>query len=165
MNLLEWLANLGGEAWGELEKLLHTDPLPLYKRYHAQVTDKLWRGSWPDLASMMYLRHVGVEVMINLCAERDQYEPIDGLIWTRIPITDCTAPTAKNLADFLMAVDAVAGRVLYVHCEAGVGRTGCCVAAYRVLRQGWMPEAALLEAMHYGTLLPDQREWILKLKK
>ena len=54
---------------------------------------------------------------------------------------------------------------MYVHCEQGIGRTGCVVAAYRVRVQGWTPEAAVDEACAHGLKMPCQQEWIRGLRK
>ena len=39
---------------------------------------------------------------------------------------------------------------VYVHCNAGKGRTGIFVGVYRMAVEGWPPEKAFEEARQYG---------------
>lgn len=67
-----------------------------------------------------------------------------------IPVTDCTPPGPDDVTTFIDAVASAEGRgSVYVHCEAGVGRTGVMVACYR-LQQGWDTADALQEARNFG---------------
>lgn len=105
-------------------------------RSFATVDDRLWRGGAPDDAGYRALAAAGVTTIIDLRAERSgrvAHELLDelGLRWVGIPVRDGQAPTA---AQAVALVDAVASSpgVTYVHCGAGVGRTGALVGAYRV---------------------------------
>ena len=49
---------------------------------------------------------------------------------------------------------------VYVHCEAGKGRTGVIVACYRMAVMGWDDEDALREAENFGCSTPDQLQFI-----
>lgn len=144
-------ANTAGKDFGELE---YEAGRPLYpiKPYLQQVSPELWRGSWPNIRMLSELRNQGITTIVNFCAER--FEP--SAIW--IPVVDMTAPGLEQLEQFLK----IPGPK-YCHCEEGIGRTGCFVAGYRVKVQGWWPNAALEEAERFGTLLPDQKAFILSL--
>jgi Tyrosine phosphatase family len=75
-----------------------------------------------------------------------------------VPVVDCTAPGPDAVMQFLAAVSGAGGPV-YVHCEAGMGRTGVMVACYRI-GQGWAAADARAEAAGFGCFLPDQLAFI-----
>jgi hypothetical protein len=64
----------------------------------------------------------------------------------RFPIRDRGIPTVETMRAILDAIDAwrAAGRALYVHCYAGVGRTGTVIGCHLV-RRGLAPAEALAE--------------------
>lgn len=100
----------------------------------------LWRGGAPGAADYRALAAAGVTTVIDLRAEENltiPYELLDELALTRvaIPMRDGQAPTPAQVERFLAAVDASDGTV-YLHCGAGVGRTGTMSAAYTVARGG-----------------------------
>ena len=124
----------------------------------------LWRGSWPSMATIKGLSdNQHVQSIVNLCAERNQDNLVHsfGMMAFNIGVLDETAPSLYKLKQFLQLFHDNS----MVHCEAGVGRTGCMVAGYRVLKQGWTPQQALEEAQQFGNLTKEQRQFILNLKK
>ena len=104
------------------------------------VDDTLLRGSAPSAQSYRDLAAMGVRTVVDLRAEAhvnvDQalLDSLD-IDLVQIPIRDGQTPTPEMVRRFLTAIDSSAGRV-YVHCGAGIGRTGSMVAAYNVERRG-----------------------------
>lgn len=162
LDALDLVENAAGALMGEAEKVVGGPLYPI--SFYAEIVDeRLMRGAWPGSKELLALAGEGVQVVINLCAERRQDAEVAaaGLLPRNIALTDGEAPWAGALEVFLGAVDAA--RKIFVHCELGKGRTGCMVAGYRVRRCGWTPARALDEAEHFGTILPCQRAWILAL--
>jgi hypothetical protein len=105
------------------------------------VDDHLWRGGAPNTdASYRALAAAGVTTVIDLRAEHDvvvDHDLLDelGLDLVAMPVRDGQAPSAAMVERFLDEVGGSTGRV-FVHCGAGVGRTGAFVAAYVVQEHG-----------------------------
>ena len=93
----------------------------------------------------------GVTTFIDLTEDRELF-PYNRLLPTgveyrRLPIRDLGVPhTHLHMSDILNAIDdALArGRVVYVHCWGGIGRTGTVVACW-LRRHGRTGEEALAE--------------------
>ena len=77
--------------------------------------------------------------------------------WQNFPIVDFSTPSSDLMEKILDEIDAqiVAGRTVYVHCLAGIGRTGMVVGCYLV-RHGLTGEEALLQIQ---TLRKETPSW------
>lgn len=168
--VIDMLENLGGDAVGhaelvteQLTRLHLLASLSFHAPYTYKVDDKLIRGSRPTSDKLQALQRGGCRTTINLCEEMKvgDAEALEAAELTsadmrsvHIPIVDNTAPSPASIEEFLHAVDTADGKV-YVHCEAGVGRTGVMVACYR-LRQRWSVIDARNEARNFSCSMPDQ---------
>lgn len=99
------------------------------------VDEQVWRGRAPTPEGYRSLAARDVEVVIDLRAEEFQQPPVElldalGLDLVRIPIRDGQTPTWPQVEQVLEVVERADGTV-FVHCGAGVGRTGAMAAAYQ----------------------------------
>lgn len=103
------------------------------------VDDQLWRGGAPTDEEYRLLAAAGVEVVVDLRAEHDAWRDHAaarraGLWVVYLPVRDGQPPTSDQIRRFLGVV-ASEDAPVYVHCGAGVGRTGAMAGAY-LLRTG-----------------------------
>ena len=123
-------------------------------RNFREVNGQLWRGAAPSTQGYRSLAAGGVTTIVDLRAEDDLH--VDeamladlGVTRVHIPIRDGQAPPADKVRQFLQAVKDSPGKV-YVHCGAGVGRTGSMVAAYLVATGQASPTQALRHNLSVG---------------
>lgn len=120
----------------------------------AEVDPSLWRGAAPGAEGYEALAAHGVTTVIDLRAEDDIR--VDEALLARLgmsrlhlPLRDGQSPTEDQVDRFLAAVRASPGRA-FVHCGAGVGRTGTMSAAYLVKTGQATPREALLRNLSVG---------------
>jgi len=115
------------------------------------VPDQLLAGEHPveisedlTLARLSALLDAGIRTFVNLTEEREKMQSYSHLVRTlvadqhkdikvlRMPIPDRNIPTVENLRAILNVIDdSVAnGNPVFVHCFAGIGRTGTIVGCY-----------------------------------
>ena len=102
----------------------------------AAVDERVWRGAAPSTEGYRALAEHGVTTIVDLRAESDIHVPKTlladlGMDHVAIPLRDGQAPIPNQVQAFLNTVRRSSGRV-FVHCGAGVGRTGTMAAAYLV---------------------------------
>lgn len=176
--VVDVVENAAGAGWGDIENvtkrvaLLHLlSRISFTKPYTYRIEARVIRGSRPTSAKLKQLYAGGCRATVNLCAEMVGGDTellhragITDMAAHHIPILDNHPPTEDQVRAFLSAVTATSEGSLYVHCEAGVGRTSVMVACYR-MAHGWSVENALLEAKQFGCNLPGQQADIGNLAK
>ncbi|MEU6193477.1 dual specificity protein phosphatase family protein [Streptomyces sp. NPDC047061] len=137
---------------------------------HFQPVDaeeRLWRGSAPSPAGYRALAARRFTTVVDLRAEdlgadRSAAPGKAGLAVVRLPVRDGQTPRPAQVRRFLEVVADAPGRV-FVHCGAGVGRTGTMAAAYLVQSGEQSPGTAVrrnlaagppsIEQIYYGLSL------------
>lgn len=89
----------------------------------------------------------GITHFIDLTAPSDPlktYQPLEGAVRINHPITDFGVPSAIQMQAILLSIANAleTGGKVFVHCRAGIGRSGT-VAATWLVSQGLTGEAAL----------------------
>ena len=128
--------NLGiAAAYGLVQLTASEDGLDIPGVGHERVVDeRLWRGSGPERRGYRELAARGVRTVVDLRAERELDVPEDlldelDIERVHIPIRDGQTPTRAQVEQFL-EVMRTTDHLVYMHCGAGVGRTGAMAAAY-----------------------------------
>jgi protein tyrosine/serine phosphatase len=109
-----------------------------------RLDDKVWRGKAPTTEGYRNLAAYGVTTIVDLRAESDITDRSElfeelGIEGISLPIRDGQSPSEEQVQRFLDIVGD-SGGVVFVHCGAGVGRTGVMAAAYLVATgqaDGW----------------------------
>src|SRR5260221_5630844 len=132
------------------------------KAYHFQVTPTLKRGSRLDDQGLKDLAAQGFKGVVNLCKEYDDSDKVKaaGLTPLHLGIIDNTKPTEDQMKQFLDFACGAANQQTYVHCEAGMGRTGVAVACYRMAVEDWTIDEALADGKKFGLQLANQIEFL-----
>ncbi|MET8979904.1 dual specificity protein phosphatase family protein [Streptomyces sp. NPDC004539] len=130
---------------------------------------RLWRGAAPRPDGYRELRRLGFTTVVDLRAEdlsaAQLAEPGKaGLSAVRLPVRDGQTPTQAQVRRFLAVVREAPGRV-FVHCGAGVGRTGTMAAAYLVGTGEESPSAAVRRNLAVGPPSIEQIYYGLSLER
>ena len=96
---------------------------------------------------LQLLAQMGITHFIDLTTPSDSlkpYQPLGGAVRINHPITDFGVPSTTQMQVILQSMNQALqqGGKVYVHCRAGIGRTGT-VAATWLTQQGLQADAAL----------------------
>lgn len=119
------------------------------------------------LETLSALRDAGIRTWIDLTEEaewlpypsllRELAEPAGlELSYLRFAILDRAAPSREQMSQILDAIDQshAEGRAVYLHCLAGIGRTGTVVACF-LIRHGTHPDKVLQTLQNLRRHSPD----------
>jgi len=117
------------------------------------MDDILYRGAQPTESDYKALATFGIKTIIDL---RNDEEPFAksaaeaaGLKYVNIPMNGVSAPSDSEIATFLKVVNDPASGKIFMHCKAGIHRTGVMGAVYRISHDGWDADKTLTEMKNY----------------
>jgi protein-tyrosine phosphatase len=145
-----------------------------YYRVHNRLLAGEYPGRWNERrlkATLRQLLDLGATFFLDLTEEQEKRLPAYVRVLQaeakavgravehhRMPIPDFETPTADQMRDILDLLDKAieAGHTVYLHCYAGIGRTGTVVGCHLV-RHGRGAQEALdeLARLRRGTALAD----------
>lgn len=146
--------------------------IPSLKNQHV-VDEKVWRGSAPHaMKTYRALADAGVTTIVDLRGEHDVQAGAAektralaeiGVRYVSLPTRDGQPPSPEAVARFLEETRRSPGKV-YVHCGAGVGRTGSMASAYLVETGQTTPGEALRRSLAVGPPSLEQIDYIRGLE-
>lgn len=156
-----------GASWIAQETTPRLDVAPLRGVDNLEaVDDKLWRGAAPTPEGYRALAASGVKVIVDLRAE-PQAENDQALVRSlgmqsvRLPVRDGQVPTRDQIDEFLRITRA--GGLTFVHCGAGVGRTGAMAGSWLVAEGDLNGRGAVRRNLAVGPPTLEQVTFVARL--
>jgi len=118
-----------------------------------QMDDILYRGGQPAESDYKALASYGIKTIIDLRNDEESFAKsaaeAAGLKYYNIPMNGVSAPTDADVAQFLKIVNDPASGKVFMHCKAGIHRTGAMGAVYRISHDGWDYDKTFAEMKNY----------------
>jgi tyrosine-protein phosphatase SIW14 len=119
-----------------------------------QMDEGYYRGAQPVESDYQALKDLGVKTVIDLRNDPMSYEKPAvealGMTYVNIPMSGWKSPKMEDIDKFLALMTDPATGTVYVHCKAGIHRTGITGAAYRYTKYGWDYDQAYKEMKNYN---------------
>jgi protein tyrosine/serine phosphatase len=119
-----------------------------------QIDEHYYRGAQPEPDDYKSLAALGVKTIIDLRDDPTDYEKADaeaaGLKYLNIPMSGWKSPRDGDIEQFLKVANDSESGTIFVHCKAGIHRTGITAAIYRFTKYGWSYDQAYQEMKNYN---------------
>lgn len=119
-----------------------------------QMDERFYRGAQPLESDYQSLKDLGISTVIDLRDDPTDYEKAAvealGMKYVNIPMSGWKSPQQKDIDKFLALVDNPETGKFFVHCKAGMHRTGVIGAAYRYTKYGWNYDQVYKEMKDYN---------------
>lgn len=113
-----------------------------------KVDRNLYRSEQLHAESMLAIEKLGIKTVLNLRRTKKDKVRNTSLILEQVRINTSTI-SYNDVVKSLQIIDGAKKPVL-VHCWHGSDRTGCIVAAYRMVYNDWTKEQAIQELIEGG---------------
>ena len=119
-----------------------------------QMDERFYRGAQPLQDDYQSLKDLGIKTVIDLRNDPTDYEKTAvealGMKYVNISMSGWKSPKDSDLETFLKLVNDPETGKFYVHCKAGIHRTGVAGAVYRFTKYNWNYEQAYQEMKNYN---------------
>ncbi len=115
-----------------------------------KIDEYVYRSEQPHSNEMGALSHYGIKTVLNLRKTRNDNREANG---TTLSLQHVPINTWRMSYDDLvksMVLLQRAEKPVLVHCLHGSDRTGCIIAAYRIVNNDWTKEEAIKELIEGG---------------
>lgn len=118
-----------------------------------QMDENYFRGAQPKPDDYKALKELGITTVIDLQGSPTDYEKSAvealGMRYVNIPMSGFRYPKETHIEEFLKLVNNPETGKVFVHCKAGVHRTGVAGAIYRMTKYGWDYDKSYKEMKNY----------------
>ena len=118
-----------------------------------QMDDILYRGGQPAESDYKALASFGIHTIVDLRNDEEAFAKsaaeAAGLKYVNIPMNGVSAPSDEDVAKFLSVVNDPSSGKIFMHCKAGIHRTGAMGAVYRIAKDGWDYDKTYNEMKNY----------------
>lgn len=119
-----------------------------------QMDERFFRGAQPLESDYQSLKDLGITTVIDLRNDPMAYEKgaveALGMTYVNIPMSGWKSPKQTDVDAFLALVNNSETGKFFVHCKAGIHRTGVVGAAYRYTNYGWDYDKVYKEMKDYN---------------
>lgn len=133
-----------------------------------QVDARIYRGAQPDKVGIAYLKSIGVNTVINLRDDVKDYEEPTveslGMVYINVPMSGWMYPREKDIQLLLRMLNDVKLGKIFIHCKAGIHRTGTVIAVYEMHNYKFKYSQAKKE-MHDYRWFGFSQIWHIRLRK
>ena len=118
-----------------------------------QMDTGYYRGAQPLPEDYKSLKEFGIKTIIDLRGDPKKYAKSTveslGMRYVNIPMSGYKYPKEERVNEFLQLIADPETGPFFVHCKAGIHRTGVAGAAYRFTKYGWNYEQTYKEMKNY----------------
>lgn len=119
-----------------------------------QMDERFYRGAQPLESDYQSLKDLGITTVIDLRNDPTDYEKAAvealGMKYVNIQMSGWKSPKDRQVEEFLKLVDNPETGKFFVHCKAGIHRTGVAGAVYRFTKYNWTYDQAYKEMKNYN---------------
>lgn len=119
-----------------------------------QMDERFFRGAQPVMSDYQALKDLGITTVIDLRNDPVDYEKAAvealGMKYINIPMSGWKSPQQEDVDAFLKLIEDPNTGKFFVHCKAGIHRTGVIGAAYRYTKYDWDYDRVYKEMKDYN---------------